>query len=231
MRSLDILAAILLVVGGLNWGLVGLMDFDLVATIFGEMSVLSRVVYGLVGLSALYQALQWKAIQRRWGLAAAAAAALMLFTATPAVAQSSNGTHGSDIVETAAAAGSFKTLVAAVQAAGLVETLKGSGPFTVFAPTDEAFAKLPAGTVEELLKPENRDRLRAILTYHVVPGRVPAAKVAGMRSASTVQGQSLDIRVRDGVPMVDNARILKTDIIASNGIIHVIDSVVLPDEG
>ncbi len=135
---------------------------------------------------------------------------------------------GADIVDTAVAAGSFKTLVAAVQAAGLVETLKGEGPFTVFAPTDEAFAKLPAGTVETLLKPENKDQLVKVLTYHVVPGEVMAADVVKLDSAKTVQGQSVSIGVTDGRVTVDGANVLKTDIATSNGVIHVIDSVILP---
>src|ERR1700730_6878657 len=133
-----------------------------------------------------------------------------------------------DIVDTAVAAGSFKTLAAALQAAGLVDTLKGNGPFTVFAPTDEAFAKLPPGTVEDLLKPENKEKLVAILTYHVIPGKVLAAQVTKMNSAKTVNGQSVAISVNDGKVMVDNARVVKTDILCSNGVIHVIDSVVLP---
>jgi uncharacterized surface protein with fasciclin (FAS1) repeats len=133
-----------------------------------------------------------------------------------------------DIVDTAIAAGNFKTLVAALQAAGLVDTLKGKGPFTVFAPTDEAFAKLPPGTVEDLLKPENKEKLVAILTYHVVPGRDLASQVVKMTSVKTVNGQSLAISVKDGTVMVDNAKVIKTDIICSNGVIHVIDSVVLP---
>jgi uncharacterized surface protein with fasciclin (FAS1) repeats len=133
-----------------------------------------------------------------------------------------------DIVDTAVAAGSFKTLAAALQAAGLVDTLKGKGPFTVFAPTDEAFAKMPAGTVEGLLKPENKEKLVAILTYHVVPGKVTAAQVTKMNSATTVNGQSLAISVNGGRVMVDNAKVITTDTICSNGVIHVIDSVVLP---
>ncbi len=133
-----------------------------------------------------------------------------------------------DIVDIAASAGSFNTLVAAVKAAGLVDTLKGEGPFTVFAPTDEAFAKLPAGTVEELLKPENRGKLTAILTYHVVPGRVTANQVVNLTEAKTVQGQSIKIAVRNGNVMVDGAKVIKTDIMGSNGVIHVIDSVILP---
>ena len=133
-----------------------------------------------------------------------------------------------DIVQIAVSAGSFKTLVAAVQGAGLVDVLKGEGPFTVFAPTDEAFGKLPAGTVENLLKPENKAKLVAILTYHVVPGRVTAEKVMGLSSAKTVNGEELSISAKNGSVMIDNARVTATDIMASNGIIHVIDSVVLP---
>ena len=136
-----------------------------------------------------------------------------------------------DIVDTAVAAGSFKTLVAAVQAAGLVETLKGSGPFTVFAPTDEAFAKLPAGTVESLLKPENKDKLVAVLTYHVVAGKVLAADVVKLHEAATVQGSKVKIKVVDGTVMIDNAKVVKTDIETSNGVIHVIDAVILPHTG
>ena len=133
-----------------------------------------------------------------------------------------------DIVDTAVAAGSFKTLAAALKAAGLVETLKGDGPFTVFAPTDEAFAKLPAGTVENLLKPENRDKLRAVLTYHVVAGKVTAAQVTKLKTAKTVQGSDVKIAASGGKVMVDNANVVKTDISASNGVIHVIDTVLMP---
>ena len=133
-----------------------------------------------------------------------------------------------DIVDTAVGAGSFKTLVAAVQAAGLVDTLKGAGPFTVFAPTDEAFAKLPAGTVEDLLKPENKDKLVAILTYHVVPGKVMAADVAGKETmAKTVQGGEIKVNGTNGV-MVDDAKVVQADIVADNGVIHVIDAVIMP---
>jgi uncharacterized surface protein with fasciclin (FAS1) repeats len=139
--------------------------------------------------------------------------------------------HTHDIVDTAVQAGSFQTLVAAVKAAGLVETLKGAGPFTVFAPTDEAFAKLPAGTVETLLKPENKDKLRAILTYHVVAGKVAAADVVKLDSAKTVQGQKVAIKVKGDTVSVGNAKVVKTDIETSNGLIHVIDTVLLPDEG
>ncbi len=132
-----------------------------------------------------------------------------------------------DIVDTAVAAGSFKTLVAAVKAAGLVNTLKGAGPFTVFAPSDEAFAQLPAAVIEDLLKPENKGKLQGILTYHVVPGMVSAADVIKLKAAKTVQGQNLTIDTEDGVK-VDGATVVQTDIQCSNGVIHVIDSVVLP---
>ena len=133
-----------------------------------------------------------------------------------------------DIVDTAVAAGQFKTLAAALQAAGLVDTLKGPGPFTVFAPTDAAFAALPAGTVESLLKPENREKLTAVLTYHVVPGRYPAARVAGLDGAATVNGGSVEIRSANGGVTVDGARVTQADIAASNGVIHVIDKVLMP---
>ena len=135
-----------------------------------------------------------------------------------------------DVVDTAVAAGSFKTLAKALAAADLVSTLKGGGPFTVFAPTDEAFAKLPAGTLESLLKPENKAKLQRILTYHVVPGTVLAADVVKLPSVKAVSGDTVTIAVRNGDVRVDNAQIVKTDIRASNGVIHVIDSVILPRE-
>ena len=133
-----------------------------------------------------------------------------------------------DIVDTAVAAGSFNTLATALTAAGLVDTLKGAGPFTVFAPTDAAFAKLPAGTVEDLLKPENKAKLVSILTYHVLPQDVSRGKLDKMISAKTVQGQSVKISKKDGKMMVDNADIAKGDVKASNGVIYVINSVILP---
>lgn len=133
-----------------------------------------------------------------------------------------------DIVDTAVAAGQFKTLAAALDAAGLIDTLKGPGPFTVFAPTDDAFAKLPAGTVENLLKPENKDKLAAILTYHVVPGTVMAADVVKLKDAKTVNGKMLKVTVQGNVVMINDAKVTTTDIVASNGVIHVIDTVVLP---
>ena len=133
-----------------------------------------------------------------------------------------------DIVETAVNAGQFKTLAAALGAAKLVTPLTGSGPVPVFAPTDAAFAKLPAGTVENLLKPENKDQLVAILTYHVVPGRVMAADVVKLKEAKTVNGKMLDIETKGDSVMVNDARVTATDIGASNGVIHVIDTVILP---
>ena len=133
-----------------------------------------------------------------------------------------------DIVDTAVKAGSFNTLVAAVKAAGLVETLKGAGPFTVFAPTDEAFAKLPKGTVEDLLKPENKAKLTSILTYHVVPGKIMSKDIAGKAlKAKSVQGAEISVDATKDV-MVDKAKVVKADIEASNGVIHVIDAVMLP---
>ena len=157
-------------------------------------------------------------------LGVVAAATFIATAASPVRAQQK------DIVDTAVAAGSFKTLAAALKAAGLVETLKGKGPFTVFAPTDAAFAKLPAGTVESLLLPENREKLRRILTYHVVSGAVKSDSVLTMTSAKAVSGDTITIRTMAGQVMVDNAHVTTTDIITSNGVIHVIDSVIIPAE-
>jgi len=133
-----------------------------------------------------------------------------------------------NIVQTAVAAGSFKTLAKALEAADLVDTLQGPGPFTVFAPTDEAFAKLPAGTLDTLLKPENKDKLRRVLTYHVVAGKVMAADVATMKTAKAVSGDTIAVHAQNGAVRVDQAHVIKTDIEASNGVIHVIDAVILP---
>lgn len=149
------------------------------------------------------------------------AAAGVLALASPAAA--------ADIVETASSNGSFTTLVAAAKAAGLVDTLKGPGPFTVFAPTDEAFKKLPAGTVENLLKPENKAQLTKVLTYHVVPGKVMASDVKGQKTtAKTVEGSAVAIDASGGAVKVDNATVSKADVNASNGVIHVIDTVIMP---
>ena len=152
----------------------------------------------------------------------------MLLAGALALAVASNAA-AADIVDTAIA-GHFNTLVAAVKAAGLADTLKGPGPFTVFAPTDEAFAKLPPGTLESLLKPENKQKLQRILTYHVVAGHVTANDVVKLGSAETVAGGSLIIKTAGGGVMVDNAHVIKTDIVASNGVIHVIDTVLLPED-
>jgi uncharacterized surface protein with fasciclin (FAS1) repeats len=156
-------------------------------------------------------------------------AAALAFVAAPALAGNyAKDGASKDIVDTAVAAGDFKTLAAALQAAGLVDTLKGKGPFTVFAPTDAAFAKLPAGTVESLLKPENKAKLTSILTFHVVPGNVKAADVVKLTSAKTVNGQALAIDTSGGGVKVNGAKVVKADIATSNGTIHVIDTVLLP---
>jgi uncharacterized surface protein with fasciclin (FAS1) repeats len=155
----------------------------------------------------------------------------ILAVSLPAQAQHmASSTYDKDIVETAMAAGQFNTLLAAAQAAGLVDVLQSEGPFTVFAPPDAAFAKLPEGTVEELLKPENRDKLAAILTYHVVSGKLMAEDVVGMSELESVQGDMLEVSLKNGKAYIDDAQIIKTDISASNGVIHVIDSVVLPGD-
>jgi uncharacterized surface protein with fasciclin (FAS1) repeats len=165
--------------------------------------------------------------------------ALAAFSPLAVYAQSCQGSKGAaqtahakkdapDIVDIAAGAGIFNTLVAAVKAAGLVDLLKGDGPFTVFAPTDEAFAKLPAGTVENLLKPENKDMLVKILTYHVVPGKVLAKDVVKIKKAKTAQGQEVKVRVKGGKVKINKSNVVKTDIEARNGVIHVIDTVLLP---
>jgi uncharacterized surface protein with fasciclin (FAS1) repeats len=155
--------------------------------------------------------------------------ALVAGLASSVASAADHGKHAKkDIVDTAVEAGSFKTLVAAVQAAGLVETLKGEGPFTVFAPTDEAFAKLPAGTVEDLLKPENKEKLTKILTYHVVPAKAMAKDVTSMEEAKTVNGKKVALSTEDGKVMVDKATVVKADVAAKNGVIHVIDTVLMP---
>ena len=156
--------------------------------------------------------------------------AVLLLLGTVSFASDKKGkmSGGKDIVDTAVAAGQFNTLAKALQAAGLVDTLKGAGPFTVFAPTDEAFAKLPAGTLDDLLKPENKEKLKDILTYHVVPGKVMAAQAMKLNSAKTVNGKDLTIKTEGGKVKINNATVTKADIHASNGVIHVIDTVLLP---
>jgi len=141
---------------------------------------------------------------------------------------SADAAEDMDIIETATSAGSFNTLVAAVNAAGLTETLKGEGPFTVFAPTDEAFAKLPAGSLEMLLKPENKDKLVAILSYHVVAGKVTSEEIVKLTSADSLSGKKIVIKASDGKVMVDGATVIKADVMANNGVIHVIDTVMMP---
>ena len=161
---------------------------------------------------------------RRTGLALAATLLVAPFLmASTAQAQTK------DIVDTAVEAGSFNTLAAALGAAGLVETLKGDGPFTVFAPTDEAFAALPAGTVDKLLLPANREALTAVLTYHIVAGSVTASQVMGMSSAGTVNGQEVAVMTHDGKVMINDATVVSADVMATNGVIHVIDKVLLPE--
>jgi len=154
---------------------------------------------------------------------------LTLTAATMIAGPALSAGHSKDIVDTAADAGSFTTLLAAAEAAGLVETLKGDGPFTVFAPTDDAFAALPEGTVDTLLMPENKDQLTAILTYHVVPGKVMSTDLSDGMMAETVQGQEITVSLGDSV-MIDDATVVTPDIEASNGVIHVIDSVIMPSE-
>ncbi|MFN3233660.1 MAG: fasciclin domain-containing protein [Alphaproteobacteria bacterium] len=149
----------------------------------------------------------------------------------PVVQAGSYGETKADIVDTAVSAGTFQTLVAAVQAADLVSVLKGEGPFTVFAPTDEAFAALPEGTVENLLKPENQDQLVAVLTYHVLPGKVMSADIAGQSlSVATVQGAEVAVDATGDSVMVNDATVIAADVKASNGVIHVIDKVILPPQ-
>ncbi len=163
----------------------------------------------------------------KYGLSVIFAFSMMLVVSSQAYADC--GTCDKTIVENAVASKDFSTLVAAVKAAGLVETLSGKGPFTVFAPTNKAFEKLPEGTVAELLKPENKEKLTAVLTYHVVPGKVLAADVLKLSKAKTVQGSEVEIKVNDGKVKVDEANVVKTDIVSKNGVIHVIDSVILPE--
>jgi uncharacterized surface protein with fasciclin (FAS1) repeats len=241
MKKFDVIAAVLLIIGGLNWGLIGVGGPDLVASLFGEASGMSRLVYGLVGVSALWQALQWKAIQQRWlsrPTAAMSAAVLTLMAVGTLQAQSAQekATEPMSIVQTAISAGQFKTLASALQAADLVPALEGAGPFTVFAPTDAAFAKLPKGTLEALLK--DKAKLTAILTYHVVPGVVTAAELAsradmkGNVMLKTLNGA--DIRIHQmgkSVHVGDKmSNVTGADVRASNGIIHIIDAVVLPPQ-
>ena len=163
-------------------------------------------------------------------LSAFGAALALLVTSSAATAQMAGHqeTMSNDIVDVAAEAGTFNTLIAAAKAADLVDALKGDGPLTVFAPTDEACAKLPEGTVETLLKPENKEKLQAVLLYHVVAGKVMSSQVVDLTSAESLQGDTIDIRVKMGKVYVDNAQVIAADVEASNGVIHVIDAVILP---
>ncbi|MDI1344060.1 MAG: fasciclin domain-containing protein [Pseudolabrys sp.] len=158
----------------------------------------------------------------------ASVAAVVLTVVGLAIGSTFARASNQDIVDTAVGAGQFKTLAAALTAADLIETLQGPGPFTVFAPTDEAFAKLPAGTVENLLKPENKAKLTAILTYHVVPGAVKAEQVTKLSEAKTINGAMVKVSTEGGKVMINDAAVVKADIAASNGVIHVVDKVILP---
>ncbi len=240
MKNVDVAAAVLLVVGGLNWGLIGLGGPDLVAALLGQASWASRLVYGLVGVSAVWQALQWKGIQRRWlarPQAVLPVIALALLAAAPLTAQQPVETgmaKPGTVVETAIAAGQFKTLATALETAGLVETLQGKGPFTVFAPSDAAFAKLPKGTLDGLL--QDKAKLTKVLTYHVVAGDISAADLQaradkdGYVRLKTVEGSELTIHLAGKAVHVGKgmANVTSADVPASNGVIHVIDAVLLP---
>jgi uncharacterized surface protein with fasciclin (FAS1) repeats len=168
-------------------------------------------------------------IQRALPVSVAVFIFAALSTSLTATADHHQGEATADIVDTAVASGQFNTLAAALEAADLVSTLKGEGPFTVFAPTDAAFAKLPEGTVESLLKPENRDQLVAILTYHVVPGKVMAKDVVNISEATTVNGADIAVKVAEGKVRINDATVVAADVSASNGVIHVIDTVILPN--
>jgi uncharacterized surface protein with fasciclin (FAS1) repeats len=165
-----------------------------------------------------------------WMAGILATAALGL-AASPMVLADGMKAPAQDIVDTAVAAGSFKTLAAALQAAGLIDALKAKGPFTVFAPTDDAFAKLPAGTVESLLKPENKDKLKGILLYHVVKGKIASSSIHGNPKPKTLQGAALDVKATKEGVTVNAARVTTADIRASNGVIHVVDAVLMPPSG
>jgi uncharacterized surface protein with fasciclin (FAS1) repeats len=170
-------------------------------------------------------------LQRAAWMGGILAAGVVSFATSPAVRADGMKAPAKDIVDTAVAAGSFKTLAAALQAAGLVDALKGKGPFTVFAPTDDAFAKLPKGTLDDLLKPENKDKLKGILLYHVVKGKIASGSIHGSAKPKTLQGASLDVKgSKEGV-MVNGATVTSADVKASNGVIHVIDAVLLPPSG
>jgi uncharacterized surface protein with fasciclin (FAS1) repeats len=167
-------------------------------------------------------------ISKTFGTFGAALALLVTASVAPAQMTTDHKMPAGDIVEVAATAGTFNTLIAAAKAADLVDALKGEGPLTVFAPTDDAFAKLPAGTVETLLKPENKEKLQAVLLYHVVEGKVTSEQVVNLTSAKTLQGDTIDISVKMGKVYIDDAQVIAADVEASNGVVHVIDAVLLP---
>ncbi len=227
MKKINILALSLLIVGGLNWGLWGFFQFDLVAALFGgNATVLSRLVYGIVGLSAVFLAFRLKSFAVRTAAAAIVGLTLAGMSVTPAVAGGHEKGLKHDIIETATSDTNFTTLATALEKADLIETLRGKGPFTVFAPTDEAFAKIPADQMKKLL--ENPDELRRILLYHVVAGKVMAGDVIKLQDVATVEGSRAKISVVKEKVMVDGASVVSSDIEANNGVIHVIDRVILP---
>jgi uncharacterized surface protein with fasciclin (FAS1) repeats/uncharacterized membrane protein YuzA (DUF378 family) len=238
VKKLDLLAATLVVIGGLNWGFVALAKFDLVAWIFGldfgQTNAASRIVYGLVGLAAAYGIGSLLASARRPRAHAVVAGAVVVVVFAVGVATATAGratTAGprvgeKNLVRTAVAAGQFKTLASLLQKAGLAGTLEGKGPFTVFAPTDAAFAKVPKATLASLAK--NKTKLRAVLLYHVVQGKVTAMQATRLRSAKTLEGKSVSIRVSGGQVIVGGATVVKANVLASNGVIHVINKVLIP---
>jgi uncharacterized surface protein with fasciclin (FAS1) repeats/uncharacterized membrane protein YuzA (DUF378 family) len=238
VKKLDLLAATLVVIGGLNWGFVALAKFDLVAWIFGldfgQTNAASRIVYGLVGLAAVYGIGSLLASARRPRAHAVVAGAVVVVVFAVGVATATAGratTAGprvgeKNLVRTAVAAGQFKTLASLLQKAGLAGTLEGKGPFTVFAPTDAAFAKVPKATLASLAK--NKTKLRAVLLYHVVQGKVTAMQATKLRSAKTLEGKSVSIRVSGGQVIVGGATVVKANVLASNGVIHVINKVLIP---
>jgi uncharacterized surface protein with fasciclin (FAS1) repeats/uncharacterized membrane protein YuzA (DUF378 family) len=239
MRKLDLAAAALLIVGGLNWGLVAVAEFDLVAWLFGEefgeTNVVSRIVYGLVGLAAVYGIASLLARRGRVpagrpataAMAVAATLALAGVAAAPAAAATPDQER--NIVQTAVGAGKFKTLTKLVKRAGLARTLQKPGPYTVFAPTDAAFAKVPKRVLKALL--DDRAQLRSVLLYHVAGGRLPAADVVERSSIKTLNGQRVRVRVKDSRVFLNRARVTTPDVMASNGVIHVINRVLIPRAG
>ena len=234
MKALNLLAAVLLIIGGLNWGLVAVGEFDLVAAVFGldfgETNAATRLVYGLVGLSAIYAigvliagrgAVRARSIQTMTVLAVSALGIALVASSATASPQK-QGT----IVETAIASGQFTTLAKLLKTAGLVETLQRPGPYTVFAPTDAAFKKVPTKTLNALLR--NKAKLKSVLLYHVVAGKVTSAKVVELSSAKTASGKSVRIRVAGSNVFVNDAKVTKADVMASNGVIHVVNRVLIP---